>query len=114
MQRRLAGGHGFSFPGDNRWLFELESSQNYFPTAWVDPVYTTILAGLIWLFGDFYRLAAALLNLSLLAATFMLTYRVSERLMGSRAALVATIVLALVPVYPECHASTCTTRCWRP
>ncbi len=97
----LAGGHGFSFPGRDRWLFDPDMTRDFFPTAWMDPIYPSVLAALMWMFGDYYRLAAALLNLFLLAATFMLTYRVSERLMGSQAALVATMVLALVSVYPD-------------
>jgi len=65
----LAEGHGYSFRGNQSWLFDDRPGDiGYFPTPWVDPVYTILLAALIRAAGDWHLIAGALLNLVLFVA----------------------------------------------
>ena len=93
----LAEGRGYSFHSSGRWLFDDATSGGYFPTAWVDPLYTYCLAGLIYLFDSYHQLAAGVFNLLLLAAVFALTYRVAERLATPLGGVIAISLLALEP-----------------
>lgn len=100
IAQSLAAGEGFSFPSNVRWLFDSVNDGGYHPTAWMDPVYTFCLAGLILLFGEYHQMAAAIFNLVLLLVAFGLTYRLGERLISPAAGLVAVMVLALIELYP--------------
>lgn len=91
----LASGHGFSFPATNRWLFEDAADGTFHATAWVDPVYTFILAASIYLFGEYYLLAGAILNLLLFLGTFWLLYKLTARLLSEPYALIAVILLSI-------------------
>jgi 4-amino-4-deoxy-L-arabinose transferase-like glycosyltransferase len=96
----LAAGKGYSFPSTRRWLFDHVSDGGFHPTAWVDPLYTFCLAGLIRLFGNYHQLAAAVFNLVLLLAVFGLTYRLGERLISAPAGLIAVLTLSLIKAFP--------------
>jgi 4-amino-4-deoxy-L-arabinose transferase-like glycosyltransferase len=100
IAKSLAAGEGYSFPSTHRWLFDPVSDGGFHPTAWVDPLYTFCLAGLIRLFGDYHQLAAAVFNLVLLLAVFGLTYRLGERLISAPAGLIAVLTLSLIKVFP--------------
>jgi len=97
IAQAIAGGNGYSFPSTNRWLFDLVADGSFYPTAWVDPLYTYILAGMICLFGDYHQLAAGVFNLFLLFMVFAVTYRLGERLVSSPAGVLAVLLLALGP-----------------
>jgi len=97
IAQALADGKGYSFPSTNRWLFDLVADGSFYPTAWVDPLYTYILAGMICLFGDYHQLAAGLFNLFLLFMVFGLVYRLGERLVSAPAGVLAVLLLALGP-----------------
>ena len=66
IAKSLAAGEGYSFTSSHRWLFDPVYDGGFHSTAWVDPLYTFCLAGLIWLFGVYHQLAAAVFNLVLL------------------------------------------------
>ena len=98
IAQAFAAGNGYSFPASNRWLFDMNATDvGFYPTAWVDPLYTTILAGIIWLFGDYHKLAAGLFNLFLLSVVFAFTYRLGERLISAPGGVLAVLLLAIQP-----------------
>jgi 4-amino-4-deoxy-L-arabinose transferase-like glycosyltransferase len=93
IAQALAAGEGFSFPSSSRWLFDPVADGSFHPTAWVDPFYTFILAGLIWLFGNSHQLPAAIFNLLLLISVLALTYRLGERLISPIAGVASILIL---------------------
>ena len=95
IAKAIVAGEGYSFPSTNRWLFDAVSDGAYHSTAWVDPFYTYCLAGFIWLFGDYHQLAVAIFNLFLYFSVFALTFYFVERLISSRAAVLAVLLLAI-------------------
>lgn len=95
IAQAIANGEGYSFPSAYRWLFDSIVDGKYHPTAWIDPVYTYCLAGLIWLFGDYHQLAAAIFNMFLYVVIFILTYHLAERLISSKAAVLTVVLLAI-------------------
>jgi hypothetical protein len=101
VAKALAAGKGFSFPSENRWLFDAVRDGGFHSTAWVDPIYTFCLAGIIRLFGDYHQLAALVFNLLLLLVVFGLTYRLGERLISAPGGLMAVLALALIREFPR-------------
>ena len=86
----LATGHGFSSP--------FESATG--PTAWLAPVYPSLLAGIFKIFGV-YSTASAIAILSLnsifSALTVLPIYYIAKRTFGPRAALYSAWFAALFP-----------------
>jgi 4-amino-4-deoxy-L-arabinose transferase-like glycosyltransferase len=74
-------------------LFPPIDDGTFHPTAWVDPLYTFCLAALIWVFGPYHQLAAAIFNLCLLFAALMLTYKLGERLLNPPLGFLAVLIL---------------------
>lgn len=95
IAQAVAAGEGYSFPSSERWLFERTDDGEFHATAWVDPLYTYALAALISIFGDYHKLAAALLNYFLFLGAFALTYRLAERLVSPRAGVIAVLLLGV-------------------
>jgi hypothetical protein len=95
IAQAIARGEGYSFPSTGRWLFKPVTDGEFHPTSWVDPIYTFSLAALIWVFGEYHQLAAAIFNLLLLISLFVFTYLLAERLMSPKAAVLTIFVLAL-------------------
>ena len=93
IAQSLVDGHGFSFPELHRWLFEKVDTGRYFLTAWVDPIYTYCLAGLMLLFGPAHPVAAVWLNAIFLLSAFAFLYLSAERWFSPYAGL---IVIALI------------------
>ena len=96
IAQALAAGEGYSFPAKVRWLFPHIDDGTFHPTAWVDPLYTHCLAALIWVFGPYHQLAAAIFNLCLLFAALMLTYKLGERLLNPPLGFLAVLILVSV------------------
>ena len=98
----LSSGQGFSFPTDNRWLFDEEDhaslavTGDYTPTAWVDPVYTYLLAALMVGAGDSHRYIGGLLNVILFVVIVWLTYLVGLRLNGPPAGAISASIVAWI------------------
>jgi hypothetical protein len=109
ISQSVVAGKGYSFPVGHEWLYEFVDSNPllrvndgiFHPTAWADPIYTFCLAGLIWLFGDFHQLAAAVFNLVLMLAVLGLTHLLCERLISAPAGVVAVLALASGSYIPE-------------
>ena len=89
----LASGHGYSFPGSQRWLFVRDSPDQYFATAWSDPGFTVLYAAIISLFGEWSRLVIILLLLACFLVTAALVALTAKRLAGPWAGLLALLVL---------------------
>jgi hypothetical protein len=109
IAQSLVAGKGYSFPVGHEWLHEFVDSNPtlrihdgiFHVTAWADPIYTFCLAGLIWLFGDYHQLAAAVFGLVLMLAVLGLTHRLCEQLISAPAGVVAVLVLVLGRGIPE-------------
>ena len=109
IAQSLVAGKGYCFPVGHEWLREFVDSNPslhihngiFHLTAWADPIYTFCLAGLIWLFGDYHPLAAAVFGLVLMLAVLGLTHRLCERLISAPAGVVAVLALALGSYIPE-------------
>jgi 4-amino-4-deoxy-L-arabinose transferase-like glycosyltransferase len=89
----LASGHGYSFAGDQRWLFVRDTPDQYFTTAWSDPAFTVLYAAIISLFGEWSRLVIILLLLACFLVTAALVALTARRLAGPLAGLLALLVL---------------------
>jgi 4-amino-4-deoxy-L-arabinose transferase-like glycosyltransferase len=96
IARAIVGGHGFSFPGTDRWLWDKWNGDPnaYFPTAWADPVFTYILAGAHWLFGSNVYLAMYGFAFLCVAVLLASSYRLAERFGGPLAGAAAVVALA--------------------
>jgi len=93
----ISTGHGFTI--DQRWLFEPyvgddQEPLRYYPTAWVDPVYTYVLAAVISSSGSFSRYVAGWLNPLLFVAVVALTFRLASRIEGVSAGLLSATLIA--------------------
>lgn len=101
IARAVAGGHGFSFPTEARWLFDAGPAQeepvSWHPTAWQEPLGVWVLAAAFRLLGEPGRLAMLVVNASALALTVWLAFRIGRRLPVPGAGLAAALVLALQP-----------------
>jgi 4-amino-4-deoxy-L-arabinose transferase-like glycosyltransferase len=92
----IVEGQGFSFRGDMRWLWDkrIGDPNEYFPTAWADPVYTYLLAGLHALFGDNAFAAAFAVSFACIAAILYVVYRLGVRFGGRWTGAAAVILLS--------------------
>lgn len=95
IAQAIAEGEGYSFPPTHRWLFDISNDNRYHLTAWVDPFYTYCIAGFIYLFGDYHKLAVAIFNLLLYVVIFSLTYHLAERLISSIGGVLAVLLLSM-------------------
>jgi hypothetical protein len=99
IAKALAAGNGtVSHPSTDG--FSIPLMMSFHPTAWADPFYTIILAGIIRLFGNYHELAALIFNLVLLLAIFWLTYRLGERWISPSAGVLSVLTLALIRDFP--------------
>ena len=96
IARAIAAGHGFSFPGWMHWLWDMqrEDPNAFFPTAWQDPVYTYLLAGMHLLFDDKAFLAAYAFNFVCIAVLAYLVYRTAFRFAGAWTGATAVVLLS--------------------
>ncbi|MEX1017404.1 MAG: glycosyltransferase family 39 protein [Phycisphaeraceae bacterium] len=99
IARGLAGGHGFSLPGDRQWLFAFETGDPdaYFPTAWQAPLYPAWMALWLHLLGENGQLVVMLGQVAFVRATCGVVYLIGRRLWTPTAGLAAAAVLALSP-----------------
>jgi 4-amino-4-deoxy-L-arabinose transferase-like glycosyltransferase len=96
IARALVGGHGFSFSGDQRWLWDQwnGSETSYYPTAWADPVFTFLLAGAHWVFGEHAFAAIYALDFLCIGLVLYWSWRLAERFAGPWAGAAAIVLLA--------------------
>lgn len=96
IARAIVDGHGYSFPGTSRWLWEMwkGNPNEYFPTAWVDPVYTYTLAAAHFLFGSHAYWAIYALNFLCLGIILICAFRITERFAGPWSGVIAVALIA--------------------
>lgn len=109
IARAVAEGQGFSFPVKLAWLCTPLCEGNtrpedYLSSAWADPVFSLLYAGLISVFGEEWsRPIIRLIHLSLFCAAAFVTALTARRLAGPWAGLLA---LGFLLVATKHHAST--------
>jgi hypothetical protein len=96
IAKAIVGGHGFSVPGTSHWLWEMWKGDpnTYFPTAWVDPVFTYTLAAAHWLFGTHVYWAMYALAFACIAGILLCAYHTAKRLGGPWAGVLAVAFIA--------------------
>jgi len=96
IARAIAAGQGFSFPGWIRWYWDMprQDPNAFFPTAWEDPVYTHLLAGIHAVFDESAYVAAYALNFICIAIIAYLVYRVASRFAGAWTGATAVVLLS--------------------
>jgi 4-amino-4-deoxy-L-arabinose transferase-like glycosyltransferase len=95
--RAIAGGHGFSFPGDSRWLFAPLDANHFFPTAWSEPFPPFFIGANLYLFGEYGKLSILLFNVLFHMATAVCIFRFVKRSSGTITAYIALIVFINLP-----------------
>lgn len=93
IAKSVASGQGFSFPGDHRWLFDLDTAERYYPTAWIAPGFTYLYALFLWLFNDIGRLVILLINVVCLSGIGVTVYFISKKLCNKIAGMVSILLL---------------------
>lgn len=107
----LAQGHGFSFPGHSRHLFEVSNATDrtdpnaFYPTAWVSPIVPMVIGASLWMFEDYGVLILLLANVVMFGATLVVVYYLGRRIGGNAVGLAAAGLLGLLPgvhrqIYP--------------
>ena len=96
IAKAIVSGQGFSFAGTERWLWEKwkGNPNEYFPTAWVDPVFTYLLAGAHWVFGHYVYLAMYACTFLCIGLMCVCSYRTAMRFGGAWVGGIAVLILA--------------------
>jgi hypothetical protein len=103
IARAWAGGNGYSFKGDERWLFDPSDPNDrtdpgsYYATAWEEPIPTLLLGTFFWLFGEYGRLAMTIANALFFAGTLVVVYLLGRAIQGTWLGFISAALLALVP-----------------
>lgn len=103
IARNWADGKGYSFKGDERWLFDPSEPNDrtdpdgYYSTAWEEPIPTLLLGTFFWLFGEYGRLAMTTANALFFAATLVVVYHLGRLIQGPWLGLISAALLALIP-----------------
>jgi hypothetical protein len=110
VAQSLATGHGFSFDGRHRWLFinhdrnpdhkypyDIADPDEYYATAWEEPVYVGFMALNFKLFGDYGRFVLMCFNLLFIYLTAWILFLIARQLWGPAAGIFAAVVMLAVP-----------------
>jgi 4-amino-4-deoxy-L-arabinose transferase-like glycosyltransferase len=101
VAQSIAGSHGFSFDASHRWMFvdfrSAYSSDEYFPTAMVEPVYPTLMAIFFKALGDYGKLAILVFQVIALLITCVFIYHLGRMLFNSWTGMLAGSILAILP-----------------
>lgn len=97
VAQSLAGGHGFSFHTEARWLFPEKEEQGFFPTAWVDPIFTYIMAYSFKVFGGNARFILLVMNSLSLILTSVALFFLGRMVFNSWTGLMAGLILPFIP-----------------
>jgi 4-amino-4-deoxy-L-arabinose transferase-like glycosyltransferase len=100
VAQSLANGFGYSFDAQHRWLFpDLNASPDnrYYPTAWVEPGYTLIMAGIFKLFGQEGRLVLIIIQTILWYITALIIVYLAMRVFNFWTGILAGLLLVFTP-----------------
>jgi 4-amino-4-deoxy-L-arabinose transferase-like glycosyltransferase len=97
----VSEGHGYSEQANHRWLFSASIGDDqdplrYYPTAWVDPVYTYALAAVFSTTGSLHKVVAVWLNPLLFVIVVVLTFLLASRIEGDAAGLLSATLIAWI------------------
>ncbi len=98
----IAAGHGFSYPAKEAWLCtqlcqDAVADGDYAISAWADPVYPYLMAGLLSAFGETaMQKTLRVLGVFAFAGTLFLVALMGRRLAGHWAGLASLLFLLLV------------------
>ncbi len=97
IARNLVNGYGFEFSSQSRWLWDKWHAQpgDTHPTAWVDPVFTFLLAGAHAVFEQHAYLAIYLFSFICIAVIFACVYRLASRFGSEWTGVLAVALLAM-------------------
>lgn len=100
IAQSLATGHGYSFPPGRRWLFQNDPLLNndYYPTAWKEPVYPVLMAVAFKLFRDYWgRFVIVSAQAIFLLLTAVMLYLLGRRFFNVWSGMVAGFILLIQP-----------------
>lgn len=97
IAQAIVAGEGYSFPPPNRWLFTLESPDDYGSSAWAMPVKTLFLAASEYLFGEYANLFVFAGQILAVCVTAVLLYLLALRFGGPWVGLVAVVLWLALP-----------------
>lgn len=89
----LASGHAYSLDGPHRWLFDQGAADQYFASAWVDPLFPAVYVVAMILFGEASRLVVVLFLLACFVAAAAFATLTARRIAGPWAGLITLVVL---------------------
>jgi hypothetical protein len=93
--RAIVEGHGYSVRGSHRHLWYGLDGSTFYPTAWVDPVFTYTLAAAHWLFGSYAFPAIVALNFLALLGIMIMGFKLASRFGGPWAGVLAVAFIAI-------------------
>jgi len=91
VAKGLLAGAGYAFPAGEAWLGPWPG-RDWVATAWTDPLYTFLYAGLRWAFAARADMLATLLSVAAAAAFLWLLARTVEERIGARFSLPVTLL----------------------
>jgi hypothetical protein len=92
----VLSGHGFSFDPATAWLGPYSQADAFTPTAWVEPLYTFIIAAGFIVFGEYGRLFLVLLNVVWLGASGVMIFLLVRDFTNPHAGLYTALLFLLV------------------
>ena len=100
VAQSISSGFGYSFDAQSRWLFpEFNSSfdQSHYPTAWVEPIYTLLMAFVFQIFSQQGSLVLALLQIFFLFMTSLAMFFLGIKVFNVWTGFLASLLLLLSP-----------------
>jgi 4-amino-4-deoxy-L-arabinose transferase-like glycosyltransferase len=99
IAQSLADGHSYSIDASHRWMFnDFESSypsDKYFPTAISEPVYPTLMALSLKVFGEYGKLAILIFQVTALTLTSVVVYFLGRKVFNPQTGILAGSILAI-------------------
>ena len=92
----LLYGYGYSFDPATAWLGPYGNGTTYSHTAWVEPIYTFLIAGVLKAFGEYGRLVLTLLNILWLGLSGLMVYLLVGELLDHRSGLFTSILFLVL------------------
>lgn len=106
IAQSIAKGEGFSFPANHRWLFvdfqSKYSQDDYYPTAWEEPIYPYFVGIMIKNFGDYGKLFVLISHIIFFYFTTLVVFLITKKLFRTNFGIVPSLILFLG--WPEIRA----------
>jgi len=92
----LLDGYGYSFDPATAWLGPYGYGNAYTLTAWVDPLYTSVIAAVMKLSAEYGRLILALLNVLWLGASGVMIFLLVGEILDYQFGIYASLLFLIV------------------